>query len=63
MEYLPQIIAIVVSTVAGWIMAARMRRRMREALRRDVLDGELTSIATWMKVEEVEGQHKMEQRG
>jgi len=31
-----------------------MRRRARKALGRKILDGELTSINTWMEVEEAE---------
>ena len=45
---------VVVSTVAGWIATAAVRRRMRRALGREVKDAELTSITTWMNVHETE---------
>lgn len=54
MEHLPQFIAIIVSTVAAWITAARMRRRIRRAIQKEVMDVELTSLNTWMKVQEAE---------
>jgi len=45
---------LIVTTISGWITAYRMRRRARKALGRKILDGELTSINTWMEVEEAE---------
>ncbi|MGH6629369.1 MAG: hypothetical protein ACREB3_06530, partial [Burkholderiales bacterium] len=47
---------ILVTTVAAWITALQLRRRMSRALGRNVGDAELTSINTWMKVHEAEGQ-------
>jgi hypothetical protein len=54
---------VVVTTVAAWITAYRMRRRMKRALGKDVSDVELTSISTWMKVAESERNTKEGQHG
>ncbi|PYV35645.1 MAG: hypothetical protein DMG22_01765 [Acidobacteria bacterium] len=43
-------------TISAWIVTRRMRRRFKKALRRNASDAELTSIKTWMKVEEEEEQ-------
>jgi hypothetical protein len=48
------VVIIVVTTVSAWITAFRMRRRMGRALGRKVSDSELTSIKTWMQVDEAE---------
>ena len=45
---------LVVSAVSTWITALQMRRRAKKALGREIKDDELTSISTWMKVEEAE---------
>ena len=46
---------IVVTTIASWILGIRMRRRIRRALGVEVRNEmELTSLKTWMKVEDVE---------
>ena len=45
---------LLVSTVSGWFTALQMRRRAKKALGRKIKDAELTSISTWMKVEEAE---------
>jgi hypothetical protein len=42
------------TTISAWIVALRMRRRIRRALGRKATDAELTSISTWMKVKEEE---------
>ena len=47
-----------VTTISAWITAFRMRRRMKRALGREVSDQQLTSIATWMKVDEAEEQRR-----
>jgi len=45
---------VVVSTISAWVTAYRMRRRARKALGRDIRDSELTSLNTWMEIEEAE---------
>jgi hypothetical protein len=45
---------IVVTTISGWIVAARLRRRARRAIGRDLTDTELASLRTWMNVEDAE---------
>ena len=46
--------AIVVTTISGWIVTVRMRRRARNALGVDLNETQLTSLQTWMKVEDAE---------
>jgi hypothetical protein len=41
-------------TVSGWIVTARVRRRMGKSLGRKATDLELASLKTWMRVEESE---------
>ncbi len=48
------IVVLTVTTVSAWITAYRMRRRIRKALGTKAKNAELTSINTWMKVEEAE---------
>lgn len=48
------IAGMVVTTISDWITAARLRRRVRQVLRRDVPELELTSLTMWMKVDEEE---------
>lgn len=48
------LVLIIATTVAAWITTSVARRRMRRALGRNVRDAEITSIATWMKVDEAE---------
>jgi hypothetical protein len=48
------IVVLVVTTVSGWITAFQMRRRIRKSLGHRATDLELTSINTWMKVDEAE---------
>ncbi len=48
------LIVIIVTTLSAWITAVRMRRRMRRALGRNVTGAELTSLNTWMAVDEAE---------
>jgi hypothetical protein len=45
---------VIVTTVAAWITAFRMHRRIKRALGSDVSEAELTSINTWIKVTESE---------
>jgi hypothetical protein len=51
----PILVAVIlVTTISGWITAVRLRRRARRAIGRDLMDTELTSLKTWMNVEEAE---------
>ena len=43
-----------VTSMLAWITAHQMRRRISRALGRKVTGAELTSLSTWMKVNEVE---------
>jgi hypothetical protein len=45
---------IAVTAFAAWIGGIRSRRRMGTALGREVKNRELTSISTWMAVDEAE---------
>jgi hypothetical protein len=45
---------ILFTTITSWIVGIRMRRRIKSDLGRKVHDGDLSSIDTWMKVDEVE---------
>jgi len=53
-EKLFLIALIVVTSVAAWVTALRMRRRIKRALGSKATQVELSSIATWMKVEQAE---------
>jgi len=46
--------AIVIISISGWVVAVRMRRRIKNDLGKTADEGDLTSIETWMKVDEVE---------
>ena len=48
------IVVIVFTAVSTWIMGVRMRRRARRALGRSITENELTSINTWMEVQDAE---------
>jgi hypothetical protein len=43
-----------ISTIGAWITAFKMRRRIKRSLGSNVSDAQLTSITTWMKVDEAE---------
>jgi hypothetical protein len=45
---------MIVTTVSAWITAFRMRRRIKKALGSNATETELTSLATWMRVDEEE---------
>jgi hypothetical protein len=47
-------IATIILTVSGWIYAARLRRRIKNDLGETAGAVELTSLETWMKVDEAE---------
>jgi hypothetical protein len=48
------VVVIVFTTVSSWVLGVRMRRRARRALGRKISERELTSIQTWMAVEDAE---------
>jgi hypothetical protein len=45
---------VVILGISSWLVANRMRRRIKADTGKTVGDGDLTSIETWMKVDEVE---------
>ena len=51
-------VIVIISVVSAWITGLRMRRKIRQDLGRKATDADLTSIDTWMKVDEVEQQKK-----
>ena len=52
------IVFVTVSTIGARITAFKMRRRIRRALGNNVSDGQLTSISTWMKVNDAEKRNR-----
>src|ERR1700722_16277588 len=48
------LVLLLVPLLSGWMIAIRMRRQLRRDLGRRATDADLTSIDTWMKVDEVE---------
>lgn len=48
------IVVIVATTISSCVIGFRMRRKIRRVLKRKTADGDLTSIATWIKVDEEE---------
>ena len=52
------LVYIVATTIYGWILAFRMRRRLKRSLGIDASDLQLTSITTWMKADEMEKQQE-----
>ena len=55
MRLLYLIIFMLVSTISAWITVHRMKRKIRETLGRPANDADLTSLNTWIQVEEKEG--------
>jgi hypothetical protein len=49
------------TTVSGWIVAVRMRRRMKKSLGRNATDLDLVSLNTWMRVDETEQKNRQSQ--
>jgi hypothetical protein len=49
------------TTVSGWIVAVRMRRRMKKSLGRKASDLDLVSLNTWMRVDETEQKNRQSQ--
>lgn len=50
MELLASGVLIISLAVAGWRLKRRLKRQMAQGLGRMVEDGELTSIAAWMRI-------------
>jgi len=50
--------AVIALTVSGWIVTKQVRRRRKKSLGRRATDLELTSLKTWMAVEETEQREK-----
>jgi len=57
-DTLVEIVAVIALTVSGWIVTNTVRRRMKKSLGRRATDLELTSLKTWMAVEETEQREK-----
>jgi hypothetical protein len=53
------LVSIAIETVWAWIAGIRMRQRIKRGLGRKATDADLTSIDTWMKVNEVERREKL----
>jgi hypothetical protein len=53
-ELIITLIIALVTIISAWIIGIQMRRRIRRDLGRKATGGDLTSIETWMKVDEVE---------
>ena len=43
-----------VTAISTWIIGVQMKRKIKRDLGRKATDADLTSIETWMKVDEVE---------
>ena len=48
------ILFMIGSAISAWITALRMKRKIRKTLGREASDTDLTSLNTWMQVEEKE---------
>lgn len=51
------VFGLICNSISSWIRGFKMRREIRETLRRKPASGDLTSIGTWIKV------RKEEQKG
>ena len=51
-------LVVIVSAVSTWIVGVKMRRRIKRDLGRKATETDLTSIDTWMEVDEEEKQHE-----
>jgi hypothetical protein len=49
---------LVVTSVSAWILNLRMRRRIKKALGGNASNANLTSLNTWMTVDEAEKRKK-----
>jgi len=54
MKLIILIIVVAFSVISTWVVGIQMRRKIKKDLGRKATDSDLTSIDTWMKVEEVE---------
>lgn len=52
------LISVIVETVWAWIAGVRMRLKIKKDLGRKATDADLSSIDTWMKVDDVESQNE-----
>ena len=52
----------IITIVSAWITGIRMKRKIRKDLGRKATEEDLTSIDTWMKVDEVEQRKKVKKR-
>jgi hypothetical protein len=52
------LVSIFIEAVWAWIEGIRMRLKIERDLGRNPTDGDLTSISTWMKVDEIEQRKK-----
>jgi len=48
------VLIIIFTSISSWIIGIQMRRKIRRDLGRKATEEDLTSIDTWMKVDEVE---------
>jgi hypothetical protein len=53
-----KLFVILFITISGWIATFRVRRRMKRVLGRKTSDIELTSLKTWMQVDEAEERNR-----
>ena len=51
-------VSVAVNTVWAWITGLRMRLKIQKDLGRKATDADLTSIDTWMKIDEVESRNE-----
>jgi hypothetical protein len=51
-------VIIIIPVVSAWITGVRMRIKIRKDLGRKATEADLTSIDTWMKVDETEQRNK-----
>ncbi len=51
-------VILIVTAVSSWIIGFQMRRKIKKDLGRKAKDLDLTSVDTWMKVDEVENEHE-----
>jgi hypothetical protein len=54
MRILVLIILVGSSVISAWVVGLQMRRKIRKDLGRKATEADLSSIETWMKVDEVE---------
>jgi hypothetical protein len=58
-KFVAGLVVIVVSTITSWILSVRMRRRIKKTLGiTPTNEMELTSLKTWMNVENVEEKNR-----